>query len=122
MAWIQLFVAGLLEVGWAVGMKYTQGFTRLWPSVFTVIGMAASMYLLTVASRELPLGTAYTVWVGIGAAGASILGIYLFNEPSNFLRLFFLGLIIAGVVGLKITGMKDHYANNGPSTEQFSEK
>ena len=80
MAWILLFIAGLLETGWAIGLKYTDGFTRLWPSVLTVAGIAVSMFLLAVAARTLPIGTAYAVWVGIGAAGTAILGIVLFGE------------------------------------------
>ena len=99
MSWSILFLAGLFEVAWAVGLKYTEGFTRLWPSVGTVAAMGVSFYLLAVAMRALPLGTAYAVWVGIGAA---ILGIVLFNEPANAGRLVSLGLILAGIVGLKL--------------------
>ena len=103
MAWILLAVAGLLEVGWSVGMKYTEGFTRLWPSVFTVAGIAASMLLLARASRTLPIGTAYGVWVGIGAAGAAVLGMLLLGEPATAARIFFIGLLLVAVVGLKAT-------------------
>lgn len=102
MSWSILFLAGLFEVVWAVGLKYTEGFTRLWPSVGTVAAMGVSFYLLAVAMRTLPLGTAYAVWVGIGAVGTAILGIMLFNEPANAGRLVSLGLILAGIVGLKL--------------------
>ena len=102
MSWSILFLAGLFEVVWAVGLKYTEGFTRLWPSVGTVAAMALSFYLLAVAMRSLPLGTAYAVWVGIGAIGTAILGIVLFNEPASAGRLLSLGLILAGIIGLKL--------------------
>lgn len=103
MAWILLFIAGLLEVGWAIGLKYTDGFTRLWPTVLTVLCMIASMGLLGLAARTLPIGTAYGVWVGIGAIGAAALGIVLFKEPITPARLAFLGLMIVAIVGLKAT-------------------
>jgi quaternary ammonium compound-resistance protein SugE len=103
MAWILLVIAGLLETGWAIGLKYTDGFTKLWPSVLTVTGIVVSMVLLSVAARTLPIGTAYAVWVGIGAAGAVILGIFLLGEPANPARLFFLGLLLVAIVGLKFT-------------------
>ncbi|GHF36861.1 molecular chaperone [Streptomyces mashuensis] len=103
MAWILLALAGLLEVGWSVGMKYTEGFTRLWPSVFTVAGIAASMLLLSRAARTLPIGTAYGVWVGIGAAGAAVLGIVLLGEPATAARIFFIVLLLVAVTGLKAT-------------------
>ncbi len=102
MAWIVLVVAGLLEIGWAVGLKYTDGFTRLWPTLATLIALVASMGLLGVALRTLPLGTAYAVWTGIGSVGTAILGIILFREPATMLRLLCIGLIVAGIVGLKI--------------------
>ncbi len=102
MAWIVLGVAGLLEIGWAIGLKYTEGFTRLGPSVATAIAIVASMGLLAWSIRTLPVGTAYAVWTGIGAAGTAILGIVLFGEPAQFGRLFCIGLIVAGVVGLKL--------------------
>lgn len=102
-AWIMLFVAGLLEVVWAVGLKYTEGFTRLWPSIFVVIAIPASLYLLARSTQILPIGTAYSVWVGIGALGTSILGIYLFKEPATLLRLFFLALLVIAIMGLKFT-------------------
>src|SRR5262245_30437480 len=101
MAWIVLVVAGLLEMGWAVGLKYTQGFTKLWPSVFTIVAIIASMYLLAVAARTLPIGTAYAVWVGIGAAGTAVLGMLLLGEPATLSRIFFLALLGIAIVGLK---------------------
>jgi quaternary ammonium compound-resistance protein SugE len=102
MAWVVLFVAGVLEIGWAVGLKYTAGFTRLWPTVTTVASMAASLALLGVAVRSLPLGTAYAVWTGIGTVGTAALGMVLFREPTTVLRLACIGLIVAGIVGLKL--------------------
>ncbi len=102
MAWALLVAAGLLEIGWAIGLKYTDGFTRLWPSVWTIAAMAASMYLLALAARTLPIGTAYAVWVGIGAAGALILGMAMLGEPRTLARAACVGLIVAGVVGLKL--------------------
>src|SRR5688500_5963518 len=102
MAWIYLAVAGLLEVGWAIGLKYTEGFTRLWPSVGTIASMIISIVLLGIALKTLPVGTAYAVWTGIGAIGTAALGIYLFNEPATALRLASIGLILAGIVGLKL--------------------
>ncbi|HEX8822665.1 MAG TPA: quaternary ammonium compound efflux SMR transporter SugE [Archangium sp.] len=103
MSWVLLVIAGLLETGWAIGLKYTEGFTRLVPSVLTVLAIIASMGLLGVAARNLPIGTAYAVWVGIGALGAAILGIVLFHEPATPARLFFLGLMLVSIVGLKLT-------------------
>ncbi|MEV5137786.1 multidrug efflux SMR transporter [Streptomyces syringium] len=103
MAWILLAVAGLLEVGWSIGMKFTEGFTRLWPSVFTVAGIAASMLLLAQAAKTLPIGTAYGVWVGIGAAGAAVLGMVVLVEPATAARIFFIVLLLVAVVGLKAT-------------------
>ena len=101
-AWFVLLIAGLCEIGWAVGMKYTEGFSRLWPSVWTVSGMIASILLLGWALKSLPLGTAYAVWTGIGAVGTAILGIYLFDESRDVLRFVCIGLIVAGIVGLKL--------------------
>ncbi len=103
MAWMILVVAGLFEIGWAIGLKYTEGFTRLWPSVGTVTAMVLSVGLLGLAMRTLPVGTAYAVWTGIGALGTVILGIVLFGEPATVARLLCVGLILAGIVGLKLT-------------------
>lgn len=102
MAWTYLFFAGLFEVGWAIGLKYTHGFTRLVPTVLTVISMAVSLGLLGLALKSLPLGTAYAIWTGIGTIGTAILGIILFGEPATALRLVCVGLIVAGIVGLKL--------------------
>jgi quaternary ammonium compound-resistance protein SugE len=102
MSWFILFVAGLFEIGWAVGLKFTQGFTRLWPTVGTVAAMAVSLSLLGIALRTLPLGTAYAVWTGIGTVGTAIVGMLIFNEPAEFLRLACIFLILAGIVGLKL--------------------
>ena len=102
MAWALLVAAGILEIGWAIGLKYTDGFTRLWPSVWTIAAMVVSMYLLAQAARTLPIGTAYAVWVGIGAAGAMILGMVLLGEPRTLARAACVGLIVAGVIGLKL--------------------
>jgi quaternary ammonium compound-resistance protein SugE len=103
MAWILLIIAGLFEMGWAVGLKYSEGLTRLWPSVWTAASMAVSLYLLGVALRTLPLGTAYAVWTGIGAAGTAVVGMILFDEPRDVVRFLCIGLILAGIVGLKLT-------------------
>jgi quaternary ammonium compound-resistance protein SugE len=103
MAWVLLVIAGMLEAGWAIGLKYTQGFTKLVPSVLTIIGIVASMYLLSVAARTLPIGTAYAVWVGIGTFGAVILGMALHGEPAGVMRIFFLVLLLVAIVGLKFT-------------------
>lgn len=102
MAWTLLIVAGLFEVAWAIGLKYTEGFTKLVPSLLTLAAMAVSVWLLGLAARHLPIGTAYAVWVGIGAAGTAVLGMVLFREPSDLGRLACLGLILAGVAGLKM--------------------
>ena len=102
MAWAILFVAGLFEIAWAIGLKYTEGFTRLWPSVFTGTSMVASVVLLGIAMKSLPVGTSYAVWVGVGAVGTAILGIVLFGESANAGRLISLVLIVAGIVGLKL--------------------
>ncbi|WP_028604558.1 quaternary ammonium compound efflux SMR transporter SugE [Ottowia thiooxydans] len=103
MSWIILVIAGLFEIGWAIGLKYTQGFTRLWPTVGTVTAMVISIGLLGVAMRDLPVGTAYAVWTGVGAVGTVILGIVLFGDPANAGRLICVGLIVAGILGLKLT-------------------
>jgi quaternary ammonium compound-resistance protein SugE len=102
MAWTLLIIAGILEIGWAIGMKYTEGFTRLWPSVWTIAAMVVSVYLLAVAVKTLPIGTSYAVWTGIGAAGTAILGIILLSEPATITRLACIGLIVAGILGLKL--------------------
>jgi quaternary ammonium compound-resistance protein SugE len=102
MAWIILFLAGLFETGWAIGLKYTDGFTRLWPTVWTVFAMIISLWLLGIAVKTLPVGTAYSVWVGVGAVGTVALGIALLEEPANAARLISVGLIIAGIIGLKL--------------------
>jgi quaternary ammonium compound-resistance protein SugE len=101
MDWVFLFVAGLLEVGWAIGLKYTAGFTKLWPSVGTISAMAASFFLLSQALRTIPIGTGYAVWTGIGAVGTAILGMALLGEPRDAARVVCLLLIVAGIVGLK---------------------
>lgn len=102
MAWVILVVAGLFEIGWAIGLKYTEGFTRLWPTIGTVLAMVISLWLLGIAMKSLPMGTAYSVWVGVGAVGTVILGIVLLGEPANAGRLISVALIIAGIVGLKL--------------------
>jgi quaternary ammonium compound-resistance protein SugE len=102
MAWLILTVAGLFEIGWAVGLKYTEGFTRLWPTVGTVASMIVSLGLLGLALRTLPVGTAYAVWTGVGTIGTALLGIALFNESADLIRLACIGLIVAGIVGLKL--------------------
>jgi quaternary ammonium compound-resistance protein SugE len=103
MAWILLIIAGILESAWAIGLKYTDGFTRLWPSVLTAGGIVISLGLLALAARELPIGTAYAVWVGIGAAGAIAFGILFLDEPASAARLAFLALLLVAIVGLKAT-------------------
>jgi quaternary ammonium compound-resistance protein SugE len=102
MHWVVLFIAGLFEIAWAVGLKYSDGFSKLWPSVFTVTSMIISMGLLAYSVKHLPVGTAYAVWTGIGAVGTAILGMFLFNESKEFIRIFFIFLIIVGIVGLKL--------------------
>ena len=103
MSWTILVIAGLFECAWAIGLKYTDGFSRFWPSAFTVVTMTISVVLLGIAMRNLPVGTAYAVWTGIGAVGTVILGIVLFSEPANAARLICVGLIVAGILGLKLT-------------------
>jgi quaternary ammonium compound-resistance protein SugE len=103
MAWILLVLAGLLEIVWAVGLKYTEGFTKPLPTVITIVAMAASVFLLGIAARDLPIGTAYAVWVGIGAVGTAIFGILLLSDPTNAARLACLALLLASIVGLKLT-------------------
>lgn len=102
MNWLILFIAGLFEVAWAIGLKYTDGFSKLWPSVFTIAAMIISMGLLSYSVKHLPVGTAYAVWTGIGVVGTAILGIILFNESKELMRVFFIFLIVIGIVGLKI--------------------
>ena len=102
MAWVILVVAGLFEVGWAIGLKYTEGFSRLWPTVGTAVAMIISVWLLGVAMKSLPVGTAYSIWVGVGAVGTVILGIVLLEEPANASRLVSVALIVAGIIGLKL--------------------
>ncbi len=102
MSWTLLFIAGLFEVAWAIGLKYTEGFSRFWPSAGTVTAMVISIVLLGLAMRELPVGTAYAVWTGIGAVGTVILGIVLFGDSASALRLMCVGLIVAGILGLKL--------------------
>lgn len=103
MAWVLLFLAGILETAWAIGLKYTHGFTRFWPSVLTGLAIAASMILLSLAARTLPISTAYAVWVGIGAAGTMLLGVAFLGEPASPARLFFFALLLIAIAGLKAT-------------------
>ncbi len=103
MAWIYLIIAGFFEIIWAMGLKYSQGFTKLYPSLITLGGMIISFYLLSLATKTLPIGTAYAIWTGIGAFGAVILGMILFHDPINILRIIFLCLILIGILGLKLT-------------------
>jgi quaternary ammonium compound-resistance protein SugE len=103
MAWFYLIIAGLFETAWAVALKYSEGFTKLWPSVVTIIAMAISIYLLAISLKTLPLGTAYTVWTGIGAIGTVIYGIMVFGESKDLLKMLFVIMIIGGIVGLRIT-------------------
>ncbi|MFS8048678.1 quaternary ammonium compound efflux SMR transporter SugE [Rhizobium sp. BR 314] len=102
MAWFLLFLAGLFEIGWAVGLKYTDGFTRMMPTVLTVLSMIVSVALLGLAVKTLPMGTAYAVWTGIGTVGTVLLGIWLLGDPATFVRLLCIGLIVAGIAGLKL--------------------
>lgn len=102
LAWLALLIAGLFEIGWAIGLKYTEGWTRLWPSLATVAAMALSFYFMSLALKALPMGTAYVVWTGIGAVGTALLGIVLFAEPATAGRLICVGLIVAGILGLKL--------------------
>ena len=103
MPWLHLIIAGLLEVAWAIGLKQTDGWTRLWPSVITALLMVASFFFLSLALRSLPLGTAYAIWTGIGAVGTALIGIFVFGEPRTAARLVCIVLIVAGIVGLKLT-------------------
>lgn len=103
MAWLFLFIAGIFEVVWAMGLKYSNGFSKLYPSIITVIGMIISFYFLALAVKTLPIGTAYAVWTGIGAVGAVVLGMVLFNEPKDLIRILFVCFILIGIIGLKYT-------------------
>ena len=103
LAWVYLIIAGLLEVCWAIGLKYTEGFTKLTPSIFTIVTFSLSMFLLAKATHTLPIGTAYAIWVGIGVLGAVVLGVYFFNEPISLMLGFFVILLIISIIGLKIT-------------------
>ncbi|QEG00794.1 Quaternary ammonium compound-resistance protein SugE [Stieleria maiorica] len=102
MAWIYLLIAGCLEIGWAIGLKYTDGWSRFWPSLATIVTMVASFYCLALAVKEIPIGTSYAIWTGIGAVGTATLGIVLFAEPASATRIACMGLIVAGIVGLKL--------------------
>jgi len=104
MAWLVLIIAGLFEVGWAIGLKYTEGFTRLWPSVGTIVSMVISMGMLGIAMKQLPVGSAYAVWVGVGAVGTVILGIVMLGESASIFRLVSVCLIVLGIIGLKLAG------------------
>lgn len=103
MSWVYLVIAGILEIGWAIGLKYTEGWTRLIPSLITASIMIASFYFLSLAVKTLPIGNAYAIWTGIGIVGAAILGMIVFNEPRDFSRIFCISLIVIGIVGLKLT-------------------
>ena len=104
MAWLTLFAAGLFEVGWAIGLKYTEGWTRLWPSVGTLAAMGVSFWCLSQSLKSIPIGTGYAIWTGIGAVGAAALGIVLFGDSASWPRLLCIGLIVSGVIGLKVVG------------------
>ncbi|WP_456276094.1 quaternary ammonium compound efflux SMR transporter SugE [Bacillus sp. AK128] len=103
MAWLYLVIAGIFEIVWAIGLKYSEGFSRLYPSVLTILGMIVSFYFLSLSLKTLPIGTAYAVWTGIGAVGAVVVGMVLFNEPRHMARIIFVLLILTGIVGLKVT-------------------
>jgi len=107
MAWVILVIAGLFETVWAVALKYSEGFTRLWPSVITAVAMIISLYLLAISLKSLPLGTAYTIWTGIGALGTVIFGIIVFGESKDLLKLFFVMMILGGIVGLRVASSKE---------------
>lgn len=117
MAWFYLIIAGLFETVWAVGLKYSEGFTKLWPSILTVVAMALSIYLLAISLKTLPLGTAYTVWTGIGALGTVIYGILVFGDSKDLIRILFVLMIVGGIVGLKVSSSKD---NSETKTEQIN--
>lgn len=107
MAWVYLMLAGVLEVVWAVGLKYSEGFSKFWPSVITLVATVASFWLLALALKHLPLGTGYAIWVGIGAVGTAFVGMLIFKEPATVARLMCIGLIVAGIIGLKLTSGAD---------------
>jgi quaternary ammonium compound-resistance protein SugE len=107
MAWVYLVLAGVLEVVWAVGLKYSEGFSKLWPSVITLVATVASFWLLALALKHLPLGTGYAIWVGIGAVGTACVGMLIFKEPATVARIMCIGLIVAGIIGLKLTSGAD---------------
>ena len=117
MAWGYLLIAAVFEIGWAIGLKYTDGFTRLWPSVVTIVGMLLSFVFLAQAVRTIPVGTGYAVWTGIGAAGTAILGIVLFGESASWPRLACLALIVAGVIGLKLASPDEAAVNPAPPAD-----
>jgi quaternary ammonium compound-resistance protein SugE len=119
MAWFILLLAGVLEIAWAIGLKYTDGFTRLVPSLLTGAAIVASMLLLSLAVRTIPIGTAYAIWVGIGAVGAAVLGMYLFEEPRTAGRIFFLSLMIVALVGLKLTSPTEPEVAPAPVVQQL---
>ena len=121
MAWLTLIVAGIFEIGWAIGLKYTDGFTRLWPSIWTIVSMIISLGLLGLAMKSLPVGTAYAVWVGVGAVGTVLLGIVLFGEPANTARLVSASLILAGIVGLKLATPAESNIEDQPAAAGESE-
>ncbi|MCX7746740.1 MAG: multidrug efflux SMR transporter [Clostridia bacterium] len=102
MAWIYLFIAGIFEIGWAVGLKYTEGFTKLWPSFITIVGMIASFLFLSIAVKTLPIGTAYAVWTGIGTMGTVMIGMFFLGEPKDLIRILCIAMIFIGIAGLKI--------------------
>lgn len=106
MYWLILFIAGLFETAWAIGLKYSNGFTKLWPSVFTVVAIIISMGLLSYSLKSLPVGTAYAVWTGIGTVGTAILGIFLFGESKELVKIFFIFLIVVGIIGLKVLSVE----------------
>ena len=106
MSWIHLLIAGIFEIAWAISMKYSSGFTKIWPTIITIITMGLSIYFLSIALKHIPLGTAYAIWTGIGVLGTSVFGILIFKEPTNFLRMLFLFLLISSIIGLKLTASK----------------
>ncbi len=122
MAWIILIIAGLFETAWAVALKYSEGFTRLWPSVITAVAMIVSLYLLAISLKSLPLGTAYTVWTGIGALGTVIFGITVFGESKDLLKLFFVMMILGGIIGLRAVSSKESTTNKAEYSKPIGSK